>query len=78
MTKILYIPLGVYLELPTKDQCSRTEIYEETYAYANKLPTPEDCIEYMCRDYNMSWLIYRYNLPEGFTPIKEEFEIIYD
>ena len=79
MTKILYIPTGEYLKLPTRDESIITEIYEDTYAYCGGgLVTPLSCIEYICKE-PTGWLTYNSDISnQTYIPSIDEFEIIYD
>lgn len=78
MTKILYIPFGCFIKLKTNKGPDKTEIYEDTYACANGLPTAKDAIKYMC-DFSLWWFVDNmYDLSTDYKPSIEEFEIIYE
>ena len=77
MTKILYIPFGVYIRLPKPGLITFTEVYEETFAINNGLDTAQNCIEYMCQ-YPFHWFLPDDKLPGDYYATIDEFEVIYD
>jgi hypothetical protein len=81
MTKILYIPFGIYLMLPSKNNEVETEIFEESFAAINSNLMARETIEFLCGN---PWcvanhmFIHKNKLSDDFVASVEEFEIIYD
>lgn len=82
MIKILYIPEGKYLKLPTVvpgAACAETEIFEDTFAAHNTLKTPERTIRcIITTNFDREYILRQLNLPLDSKLYRNEFEVIYD
>ena len=86
MTKILYIPEGIIIQLikyPIKYPIKYmlyTPIYEETAFYVARKSSPEELITYICDRKNGGYIRSNDDLlkHEAGYFVRGEFEIIYD
>ena len=78
MTKILYIPNGLYINFLSQTTGGYTVYYESSFWYKVWEDTPEQVIAQFCNPANEHETKIEMGIPVGVELNKEEFEIITD